>query len=462
MFKHVLCRRHGNRAHKTVEQISSRFAQTSSSSASTNQIPKTFNQSEFLWQQKRGKHEQPEQKTKDQRCQHDWQKPFHASPLPIDAAGGLLEYSVVYTDRALNHMSRPFQEIMKNLNQTLKEAYNATSVVIMPGSGTYGMEAVARQWCTGKKALVLRNGYFSYRWTDIFEQTGIPSETIVMRGVPVDAENKQPYFQPPPIEEVVKTIMTEKPAVVFAPHVETSTGIILPDDYIKKVATAVHAHGGLFVLDCIASGHIWVDMKETGVDAILSAPQKGWTGPACSSVIMLGERGTHATRNTTSTSMVINMRKWLEVMDSYVNGGFAYYTTMPTDALSLFNAAAKETQKIGFAEVKKMAWTLGMETRKMMESKGLKSVAAPGFQAPGVVVSYTPEPNMFNIFKGKGMQIAAGVPFMINEPAGNFTFRIGLFGLDKVVNKQRTIDILEDKLDEILPEIEKEQAEKLA
>ena len=409
---------------------------------------------------RRAKHE--EAKSKDPRCQHDWTKPFHASPLPLDQAGGLLEYSVVYTDRAMNHMSKPFCDIMKNLNESLKEAYNATSVVIMPGSGTYGMEAVARQWCTGKKALVLRNGYFSYRWTDIFEQTNIPSETIVMRGQPVDPENAQPHFAPAPIEEVVKTIMAEKPAVVFAPHVETSTGIILPDDYIKQVATAVHAHGGLFVLDCIASGHVWVDMKETGVDAILSAPQKGWTGPACSSVIMLGERGTHATRNTTSTSMVINMRKWLEVMDSYVNGGFAYYTTMPTDALALFNGAANETKKIGFDKVKQMAWDLGNGTRKMMESKGLKSVAAPGFQAPGVVVSYTPEPNMFNIFKSKGMQIAAGVPFMINEPAGNFTFRIGLFGLDKVVNKDRTINILEDKLDEILPEIEKAEAEKMA
>ena len=409
---------------------------------------------------RRSKHE--EAKSRDPRCQHEWDKPFHASPLPLDAAGGLLEYSVVYTDRSMNHMSKPFCDIMKNLNESLKEAYNAASVIIMPGSGTYGMEAVARQWCTGKKALVLRNGYFSYRWTDIFEQTNIPSETIVMRGQPVDPENAQPHFAPAPIEEVVKTIKTEKPAVVFAPHVETSTGIILPDDYIKQVASAVHAHGGLFVLDCIASGHVWVDMKETGVDAILSAPQKGWTGPACSSVIMLGERGTHATRNTTSTSMVINMRKWLEVMDSYVNGGFAYYTTMPTDALSLFNGAANETKNIGFEKVKQMAWDLGMGTRKMMESKGLKSVAAPGFQAPGVVVSYTPDPNMFNIFKGKGMQIAAGVPFMINEPAGNFTFRIGLFGLDKVVNKDRTISILEEKLDEILPEIEKAEAEKTA
>jgi len=378
---------------------------------------------------------------------------FHDKPLPLRAAGGLKEYSVVYTDRALNHMSAPFCDTMKNLDRMLKSAYNATSTLIMPGSGTYGMEAVARQWCSNKKALVIRNGYFSYRWTDIFEQTNIPSETIVMRGRAVDDE-KTPAFAPPPIAEVVAMITKEKPAVVFAPHVETSTGIILPDDYIKGVADAVHAHGGLFVLDCIASGTVWVDMKATGVDAILSAPQKGWTGPACASVIMLSERGTHATRNSQSTSMVINMRKWLEVMDAYLGGGFAYYTTMPTDALTLFERAAMATEKVGFEKVKQLAWELGRETRAMMAGKGLKSVAAKGYEAPGVVVSYTDDPTMFAKFKAKGFQIAAGVPFMINEPAGNNTFRIGLFGLDKIVNRENTVNTLEPTLEEILRENE--------
>lgn len=378
---------------------------------------------------------------------------FHDKPLPLRAAGGLKEYSVVYTDRALNHMSAPFCDTMKNLDRMLKSAYNATSTLIMPGSGTYGMEAVARQWCSNKKALVIRNGYFSYRWTDIFEQTNIPSETIVMRGRAVDDE-KTPAFAPPPIAEVVAMITKEKPAVVFAPHVETSTGIILPDDYIKGVADAVHAHGGLFVLDCIASGTVWVDMKATGVDAILSAPQKGWTGPACASVIMLSERGTHATRNSQSTSMVINMRKWLEVMDAYLGGGFAYYTTMPTDALTLFERAAMATEKVGFEKVKQLAWELGRETRAMMAGKGLKSVAAKGYEAPGVVVSYTDDPTMFAKFKAKGFQIAAGVPFMINEPAGNNTFRIGLFGLDKIVNRENTVSTLEPTLEEILRENE--------
>ena len=327
-------------------------------------------------------------------------------------------------------------QIMNDINDTLKEAYNATSVIVMPGSGSYGMESVARQWATGKKVMVLRNGYFSYRWTDIFEQTGIPSEVIVVKGQPID-NSPQPQFAPHDIDAVVERIKQEKPAVVFAPHVETSTGIILPDDYVTKVAAAVHAHGGLFVLDCIASGTVWVDMKATGVDCILSAPQKGWTGPACASLMMLSERGDHATRNTTSTSMVINMRKWLEVMDSYVNGGFAYYTTMPTDALNLFRDAALETKEMGFKKAADAAWALGAECRTMMKSKGLRTVSAPGFEAPGVSVWYTDQPDMFAKFKSKGFQIAAGVPFMINEPAGNFTFRIGLFGLDKIVNKDK-------------------------
>lgn len=342
---------------------------------------------------------------------------------------------------------------MNDIDSTLKEAYNATSTIVMPGSGSYGMEAVARQWATGKKVLVLRNGYFSYRWTDIFEQTGIPSETIVLRGQPVD-NSSQPQFSPHDIDEVVKTIQREKPAVVFAPHVETSTGIILPDDYLLRISNAVHAHGGLFVLDCIASGTVWVDMKATGVDAILSAPQKGWTGPACSSLMMLSERGDYATRNTTSTSMVINMRKWLEVMDSYNAGGFAYYTTMPTDALNLFRDAALETKELGFGKAKQMAWDLGNECRDMMKSKGLRTVSAPGYEAPGVNVWYTSSPDMFQQFKAEGFQVAAGVPFMIGEPPGNFTFRIGLFGLDKIVNKDRTIKILEGGLDKVLANTE--------
>ena len=297
---------------------------------------------------------------------------------------------------------------MNDINDTMKEAYNATSTIVMPGSGSYGMESVARQWATDKKVMVLRNGYFSYRWTDIFEQTGIPSEVIVVKGQPVD-NSSQPQFAPHDIDAVVEKIRAEKPAVVFAPHVETSTGIILPDAYIKRVAEAVHAHDGLFVLDCIA-------------------------------------------RNSVSTSMVINMRKWLEVMDSYVNGGFAYYTTMPTDALTLFRDAALETKEFGFKKAAEAAWALGDECRDMMKAKGLRTVSAPGFEAPGVSVWYTQEPDMFNKFKNRGFQIAAGVPFMINEPAGNFTFRIGLFGLDKITQREKTIATLEETLEKVLTE----------
>ena len=350
-----------------------------------------------------------------------------------------------------SHPNAPLtrSQIMNDIDSTMKEAYNATSTIVMPGSGSYGMEAVARQWATNKKVMVLRNGYFSYRWTDIFDQTGIPAETIVLKGVPAD-DSAQPQFKPHPIEDVVAAIKSEKPSVVFAPHVETSTGIILPDDYLRKISQAVHAHGGLFVLDCIASGTVWVDMKDTGVDCILSAPQKGWTGPACASLMMLSERGDHVTRNSTSTSMVINMRKWLEIMDAYNNGGFAYYTTMPTDALNLFRDAALETKELGFKKAADMAWELGNECRTMMKSKGLRTVSAPGYEAPGVSVWYTGEPDMFNKFKSHGFQIAAGVPFMINEPPGNFTFRIGLFGLDKLQRKETTIKTLEKTLDRIL------------
>lgn len=375
--------------------------------------------------------------------------PYHAKPLPLEDNGGLREFSVVYTDRALNHMSSTFCNVMNDLRSTLCGVYNAEKCVMLPGSGTYGMEAVARQLCTGKKALVIRNGYFSYRWSDIFEQTNIPSETVVMKGRPME-DDPRPHFAPPAIEDVVATIAREKPAVVFAPHVETSTGIILPDDYVKAVADAVHSVGGVFVLDCIASGTAWVDMQATGADVVISAPQKGWTGPACIGIAMLSPRAVEAVNNTTSTSMVLNLKKWLAVADAYENGGFMYYTTMPTDAMVLFNKAAQETKKYGFERVKNEFWELGMETRAMMKGKGFKSVAAPGYEAPGVVVSYTDDPNMFAKFKGIGFQIAAGVPFMIDEPAGNHTFRIGLFGLDKVYGKAEHIATLADALDRVM------------
>ena len=176
--------------------------------------------------------------------------------LPLVDPDGLLEFSVVYTDRALNHMSKRFQQVMQDISVTLKEVYHAKSAVVVPGSGTFGMEAVARQFATGRKALVIRNGWFSYRWTQIFEMGSIPSESTVLKARR-SGPGKQEPFAPAPIAEVVAAIRAQRPDVVFAPHVETSAGMILPDAYLRAVADAVHEVGGLFVLDCIASGTIW-------------------------------------------------------------------------------------------------------------------------------------------------------------------------------------------------------------
>jgi aspartate aminotransferase-like enzyme len=186
---------------------------------------------------------------------------------------GLIEYSVVYTDRSLNHMSKAFQRVMNDISSTLKQVYNAHAVAIVPGSGTFGMEAVARQLATGQKCLVIRNGWFSYRWTQILEMGDIPSSVQVLKARPVEAGH-QAALAPAPIAEVLATIQAEKPQVVFAPHVETASGMLLPDDYLRAVADAVHAVGGLFVLDCIASGALWVDMQACGIDVLISAPQK--------------------------------------------------------------------------------------------------------------------------------------------------------------------------------------------
>ncbi|XRB08186.1 alanine--glyoxylate transaminase [Pycnococcus provasolii] len=374
---------------------------------------------------------------------------FHKKPLPLDHNGGLYEYSVVYTDRALNHMSDPFGEITRDLNGILNTAYNSHRALMFPGSGTYSMEACARAFATDKKVLVLRNGYFSYRWTDIFEQTGIPSEVTVLKGQP-QGSGPRPQFTPHNLEDVVATIKREKPAVVFAPHIETSTGIKLPDEYVAEVGAAVQEHGGHFVLDCIASGTYWVDMKAQNVDVVISAPQKGWTGPACVGLAMLSERATEVVRTMKPTSMVLNLSKWLDVAESYENGGFMYYATMPTDAIQLFRDVARETQQYGFDNAKTDFVKLGEEVREMMGSKGFTTVAADGYHAPGVVVAYTDDPNMFGKFKSKGYQIAAGVPFMIDEPKGNHTFRIGLFGLDKIKDRALTVSRLEKGFDDVL------------
>ena len=371
--------------------------------------------------------------------------------LPNVDPDGLLEYSVVYTDRALNHMSQSFQGVMRDMSAMLKEVYHARSAIVVPGSGTYGMEAVARQFGTGKKCLVIRNGWFSYRWTQIFEMGRIPSESIVLKARR-QSEERQAPFAPPPIAEVVQTILAQKPDVVFAPHVETAAGLILPPDYLRAVGDAVHQVGGLFVLDCIASGAIWVDMQACGVDVLVTAPQKGWSSSPCAALVMLSPLARERIDGTTSTSFACDLRKWLQVMEAYENGTHMYHTTMPTDALVRVRAAMVEARDYGFAKLHAEQQALGDKVRALFERRGLRSVAAEGFKAPGVVVSYTDDPGIHSSakFLALGLQTAAGVPLQCDEPADFKTFRVGLFGLDKLHNPDRTVEHLARALDQIL------------
>jgi aspartate aminotransferase-like enzyme len=370
--------------------------------------------------------------------------------LPHIDPDGLLEFSVVYTDRALNHMSQRFQGVMRDISAILKAVYAGHATVLVPGSGTFGMEAVARQFATGQKVLVIRNGWFSYRWTQIFEMGSIPAQEIVLKARRVNDDPESPWV-PCPIDEVIATIRREKPAVVFAPHVETASGMILPDDYLQAVAEAVHEVGGLFVLDCIASGAMWVDMRATGVDVLVSAPQKGWSGsPACAMVV-LSERARAAIEGTTSTSFACDLKKWLQVMEAYEKGGHTYHTTMPTDALARLRDVMQETRDYGFEKVRQEQIELGARVRALLESRDIRSVAADGFKAPGVVVSYTRDPEMQNgkKFLALGLQTAAGVPLQCDEPPGFSTFRIGLFGLEKLHHVERTVAHLAQALDRL-------------
>jgi len=364
---------------------------------------------------------------------------------------GLLEYSVVYTDRSLNHMSASFQAVMNDISATLKRVYNAQAVVVVPGSGTFGMEAAARQFGTDQKCLVVRNGWFSFRWSQIFEMGDIPSETVVLKARPVE-DGPQAGFAPAPIDEVVASIEAERPGVVFAPHVETSSGMMLPDAYTRAMADAVHAVGGMLVLDCIASGTIWVDMEECGVDVLISAPQKGWSGSPCCALVMLSALGLERLAATTSSSFACDLGKWHQIMQAYENGGHAYHATMPTDALRTFASVMAETGAYGFDRIRAQQEELGAKVRALLESKGIKSVAAPGFQAPGVVVSYTDDEGIKTgkKFAALGLQIAAGVPLRCDEPEDFQTFRLGLFGLDKLQNVDRTVGKLDEALSEIL------------
>jgi aspartate aminotransferase-like enzyme len=364
---------------------------------------------------------------------------------------GLLEYSVVYTDRALNHMSQRFQRVMQDVSATLKQVYGARSAIVVPGSGSFGMEAVARQFAAGKKVLVIRNGWFSYRWSQIFEMGAITAQTAVLKARPTGTGPQAP-FAPAPIDEVVATIRRDKPELVFAPHVETSAGMMLPDDYLRAVADAVHAHGGLFVLDCVASGAMWVDMAATGVDVLVSAPQKGWSSTPCAGLVMLGAQARSRIDGTTSSSFSMDLKKWLSIMETHEKGQIAYHATLPTDGLAQLRDVMQETAAFGFEKARAAQQSIGSRVRALLEARGIASVAAPGFQAPCVVVSYTERSDFQNThaFAEQGLQVAAGVPLACDEGPDFKTFRIGLFGLDKLQNPDRTVATFERALDAAL------------
>ena len=363
---------------------------------------------------------------------------------------GLLEYSVVFTERSLNHMSRRFQQVMRDISSTLRAAYNAAAAVVVPGGGTYGMESIARQFAGDRTCLVIRNGYFSYRWSQILEMGRIAREVRVLKATQVAAGPREP-FAPPALDTVIGVIREGRPDVVFAPHVDTSSGILLPDAYLRAVGDAVHEHGGLFVLDCVASGAVWVDMRACSVDVLLTAPQKGWSAPPCAGLVMLGEAAAERLEQTKSSSFACDLHRWRQIMQAYEKGGHAYHATMPTDALLRFRDAMHETVALGLDVASRRQWELGTRVRALLAENGFPSVAAPGFEAPGVVVSYTEDPAIQNgsRFAALGMQIAAGVPLMCDEPAEFRAFRLGLFGLDKWKDVDGTVGRLEKALQTI-------------
>jgi aspartate aminotransferase-like enzyme len=379
-----------------------------------------------------------------------WESANVDLPRPDVDPGGLLEYSVVFTDRSLNHMSKRFVAVMQDIVDVLRTTYRAGAVAVVPGGGTYAMEAVARQLATGRRCLVVRNGLFSYRWSQIFDAGSIPSESTLCCARPVSDERQAPWA-PTPVDEVVETIERARPEVVFAAHVETAAGILLPDDYVRAVAGATHDIGGIFVLDCIASGAVWVDMADLGVDVLLSAPQKGWSGSPCAGYVMLNEAGAAAVRSTTSTSFAADLGKWLTITEAYVGGQTPYHVTMPTDTLAHNAALMLQTRDAGLPQLRQAQTTLGAKVRASLAEHGFPSVAAEGFAAPSVVVAYTDDPEIRSgaKFKQVGLQAAAGVPLMCGEGDDFSSFRLGLFGLDKLADVEGTVSRLEAGLDQL-------------
>jgi alanine-glyoxylate transaminase/serine-glyoxylate transaminase/serine-pyruvate transaminase len=360
--------------------------------------------------------------------------------LPDVDPDGLLEFSVVYTDRALNHMSKRFVGVMQDILSTLKGVYGAQTAVLVPGSGTFGMEAVVRQFANREKVLIVRNGFFSYRWSQILDMGGMGNGAVVCQARQQGSGAQAPWA-PCPAEEVAAAIRTEKPRVVFAPHVETASGIIISDDYLRTVGAAAREVGALFVLDCIASGAMWVDMRATNVDVLISAPQKGWSSSPCCAMVMLGERARAAIDATSSSSFACDLKKWMQIAEGYEKGQHAYHATMPTDALVRLRDVMLEARAYGFEKLRAEQVELGAKVRKLLESRGFPSVAAEGWKAPGVVVSYTTDPDIHSgrKFIAAGLQTASGVPLQCGEGADFRTFRMGLFGLEKWHNVDRTV-----------------------
>ncbi|UWF77536.1 MULTISPECIES: aminotransferase class V-fold PLP-dependent enzyme [Microbacterium] len=361
---------------------------------------------------------------------------------------GLLEYSVVFTDRSLNHMSARFVEVMQQTLAILSEAYNADGVALVNGGGSLAMEAVARQLATGRRVLIVRNGLFSYRWSQILDAGAIAAETTVCAARP-DREGAQASWSPAPIEEVVRTIREARPEVVFAPHVETAAGIILPDDYVAALAAAVHEVGGVLVLDGIASGAMRVDMAALGVDVLISAPQKGWSGSPGVGYVMLSPAGRAAVASGTATSFGLDLARWLAIADGYRDGSAAYHSTMPTDTIARNLRQMVETRDRGYDVLRAAQLELGGRVRDLLASRGLPSVAAPAFAAPSVIVVHTDDPALRSgaAFREHGLQVAAGVPLHCGEPESFSTFRVGLFGLDKLDDVDGTVARLEAALD---------------
>lgn len=372
-------------------------------------------------------------------------------PRPDVDPDGLLEYSVVFTDLSLNHMSRRFVGVMQQLHEVLTTTYAADSLAVVPGGGTYGMESVARQLVTGRRALVVRNGFFSYRWSQIFEIGGVTDDVTVLTARPTSEEHPSPWA-PPPVEEVVAAIAEQRPEVVLAAHVETAAGILLTDDYLRRVAAATREVGGLFVLDCIASGAVWVDMRDLGVDVLITAPQKGWSGSPGAAYVLLGDRARTAVQESTTTSFSMDLKKWMGITEGYVEGKHAYHTTMPTDTLAANLEVMLEATGRGLPELREAQFALGGKVRALLAERGFTSVAAEGCAAPTVVVVHTDDPGLATgkKFLEAGLQVAGGVPLMCGEPEDWRTFRLGLFGLDKLGDVDGTVDRLAAGLDRAL------------